>query len=267
MGQRVLESVYPHQATALLKYHIWQSPNDVSTRNTATMEALLSGDAYRDPVWRDLVTGSRAEGLGIEEGWGHEPADADIMFLHGQSWGVSIPNEEVVSMTDGKGVEGSVVEPFLEMTDADVLCFCRVKVNGRLEDLVDRIGQGIAHGTTTPVEIKAGILMVGALAVCTVMYPVMTMMGMMGIFASAPVLLLYGLGSRAQIYHRTTADSYREMDAFRRRLPDMISRYWSIGQQRVMECFYLWNGIQYLCSILRLNRLFGSHPHFPFMTS
>ena len=126
-GRRVVEAMYPHEATAGFTLNIWHNPRDVSRRNTATMEALLSGDAYRDPVWRDLVAGSRAEGLGLEEGWGHEPADNDIMSLHGQSWGVHIPDDKDASLINDAEPTESEGESFLEMVDAETPCFCRLK--------------------------------------------------------------------------------------------------------------------------------------------
>ena len=248
-GHRVLRAVYPNEATARL-------PEDVTRRNAATMEALLSGDAYRDPVWRDLVTGSRAEGLGMKGGWGHEPADTDIMLLNGHCWGVHIADEEDATIINGAGATESDGESFLQMTDADVPCFCRVKVNGRIQDLADRIGQGIARGTTTPEEIGANILMVGVLSVAALLQPGVTLMSFL---SDVSFFSLFGRfftpAQRAQLYHSTTADSYRTMDSLRRRLPNVISSYWSIGKERVMECFCLWNGIQYLSSVKVLRLL------------
>ena len=242
--------MYPHEATAGFTLNIWHNPRDVSRRNTATMEALLSGVAYRDPVWRDLVAGSRAEGLGLEEGWGHEPADNDIMSLHGQSWGVHIPDDKDASLINDAEPTESEGESFLEMVDAETPCFCRVKVNGRLQDLVNRIGQGIAHGTKTPEEIKDNTHLVVGFAVALAMKP------RLALFSFVLGLSLWSLfarycnpGGHATIYHKNTADSYHQMDAFRHRLPDMISSYWSIGREKVMECFCLRNNIQYLSSV------------------
>ena len=73
----------------------------LSDRQLKNNEKLLSdlrrGEAYkgdgwglvRGGVW--LTAGSRAEGLAIENGWGHPVVDRDIMQLYGGHLGVHVP--------------------------------------------------------------------------------------------------------------------------------------------------------------------------------
>ena len=55
------------------------------------MSLLESGEWYRDDWgWRYLISGSRAEGLTLEDQWGHDPSDIDRMILHGGPLGVYV---------------------------------------------------------------------------------------------------------------------------------------------------------------------------------
>ena len=60
-------------------------------RNRERLSMLQSGKAYRSMRGRRLIAGSRAEGLAMEECWGHPPADRDNMLLLGVLWGVNMP--------------------------------------------------------------------------------------------------------------------------------------------------------------------------------
>ena len=219
-GQRILEAVYPRQATAHL-------PEDVSRRNAATMEALLSGNAYRNPEWNELVAGSRAEGLGLETGWGHARADTDTMFLYGQCLGVHIPDGQNASPMNGS---------FLEMSEAETPCFCRVKVNGNVQDLVERIGQVAARGAFDEIVAggSIGLLVCGGTALVNSAW-----------FSLLPVLLIPFL-----YYYRLSSpdQNAQHLNSVRRWLNGAIGSNLTIGENRAKECFCFRDGIQYLSS-------------------
>ena len=51
---------------------------------------LESGERYRADWGGVLISGSRAEGLTLEDAWGHDHADTDMMWLHGGPLGVYV---------------------------------------------------------------------------------------------------------------------------------------------------------------------------------
>ena len=59
-------------------------------RNEDRVSWLQSGDAYRDGMGWSLTFGSRAEGLTLEDAWGHDDADEDGMVLNGGRLGVYV---------------------------------------------------------------------------------------------------------------------------------------------------------------------------------
>ena len=59
--------------------------------NEIEMLHLESGKVYREGRGWDLSSGSRAEGLTLEDGWGYHPADTDMMWLNGGPLGVYVP--------------------------------------------------------------------------------------------------------------------------------------------------------------------------------
>ena len=61
--------------------------------NETYMSALEVGIVY-DDLWRNsegVTSGSRAEGLALDDGWGHDPTDTDVMHIYGGPLGVNVP--------------------------------------------------------------------------------------------------------------------------------------------------------------------------------
>ena len=84
LQELMVEMVFPCCAICQL------DDNDVSL-NTTSMSALHSGEDYKGAMGWWLTAGSRAEGLALETGWGHPPADIDTMYLYGGRLGVYVP--------------------------------------------------------------------------------------------------------------------------------------------------------------------------------
>ena len=59
--------------------------------NERLMCELQSGELYREGYIGELLSGSRAEGLAMDDLWGHDGADWDNMHLYGDRIGVNIP--------------------------------------------------------------------------------------------------------------------------------------------------------------------------------
>ena len=56
------------------------------------MSELQSGEQYSYEVYNGhLLSGSRAEGLAMDDLWGHDKADTDCMYLYGGPIGVNVP--------------------------------------------------------------------------------------------------------------------------------------------------------------------------------
>ena len=58
--------------------------------NELKISALGSGEEYCDGCGGVFISGSRAEGLTLENDWGHDGADVDEMYLHGGLLGVHV---------------------------------------------------------------------------------------------------------------------------------------------------------------------------------
>ena len=61
--------------------------------NKRLMSELQNGMFYRNEgySWEPLLSGSRAECLAMDDDWGHDEADRDIMYLRGDRLGVYVP--------------------------------------------------------------------------------------------------------------------------------------------------------------------------------
>ena len=104
--------------------------------------SVYGGDVVHSMVMgRTLIAGSQAEGLAIEEGWGHPQADTDTMLLYGGPLGVHVPQGrnlpghaslryraegcpaayckiEVTNVQTLMGVEMTDVHPYIGLADS-----------------------------------------------------------------------------------------------------------------------------------------------------
>ena len=78
-----LEAAFPRSA-------IYRMSDGLVAYNEIVMSALESGVVYREGGGWHLTSGSRAEGLTLENAWGHEDADTDRMWLNGGLLGVNV---------------------------------------------------------------------------------------------------------------------------------------------------------------------------------
>ena len=105
-----IEVVFPVHA-------IWRLSDDWVQKNEAVLCCLESGDADRDGKVLILYSGSRAEGLALEDGWGHPEADLDIMYILGDELSVSQPYSHDLGSDQSKGNGSSSLPstPLLQM--------------------------------------------------------------------------------------------------------------------------------------------------------
>ena len=80
----ILETVFPTCA-------IFQLPGPSVNLNESTLNALKTRKTYQQRECGQLITGSTAEGLTLQEGWGHPLPDWDSMWPYGAELGVTIP--------------------------------------------------------------------------------------------------------------------------------------------------------------------------------
>ena len=90
--------------------------------NDSTISELRSGIAYRTRRGWCLVSGSQADGLAMEQSWGHPPADMDYMGLLGFRLGVHVaeghrPREDACFRYHSQGCPPAYCR--LEVTDVD----------------------------------------------------------------------------------------------------------------------------------------------------
>ena len=79
-----VEAAYPRHA-------LCQLDDGFMMANARAIYHLEDGRVYSEGGLWLLASGSRAEGLGLEDGWGHEHIDTDMMFLKGGRLGVYVP--------------------------------------------------------------------------------------------------------------------------------------------------------------------------------
>ena len=88
LNDLLIEVAYPLCA-------IFQLYDGTLYENTETIERIESGKAFSD--WGgDLVAGSRAEGLAMEQNWGHPPPDEDKMVVLGGPFGVTVQTHQSI---------------------------------------------------------------------------------------------------------------------------------------------------------------------------
>ena len=78
-----LEAVVPRSA-------IYRMSDTDIRHNEHVISELKSGWEYRAGWGWNLITGSRAEGLTLDNYWGHENADENLILLHGGALGVCV---------------------------------------------------------------------------------------------------------------------------------------------------------------------------------
>ena len=82
-----LESAFPRSAICRMSDGgVWS--------NEIGMSWLETGVKYRDDRAWDLTSGSRAERLTLENGWGHNDAGMDVMWLYGGPLGVYVAGRQ-----------------------------------------------------------------------------------------------------------------------------------------------------------------------------
>ena len=84
-----VEAVFPQCAIIRLRDMFVEENRDVLS---SVQDGSLYAEGGRDGVEsRDVTAGSQGEGLAVEVGWGHPPADQDCMKLSGGPLGVHVP--------------------------------------------------------------------------------------------------------------------------------------------------------------------------------
>ena len=89
----MLEVVFPSAA-------IYQLMDSNVRHNQSALSYLTSGLAHHEAEVREvwgLIAGSTAEGLTLEEHWGHERPDLDDMFMYGAQLGVCVTQEHLAT--------------------------------------------------------------------------------------------------------------------------------------------------------------------------
>ena len=81
----VLEMVFPRCGVCRVR-------DEWVRMNEEVMSELQSGELYRHEGYiGKLLSGSRPEGLAMDDHWGHDEADWDYMYLRGGTLGVNVP--------------------------------------------------------------------------------------------------------------------------------------------------------------------------------
>ena len=145
-----VELVFPQCAEIRL-------PDRDMAQNEENISSVISGDAKQCQTGLHVITGSRAEGVAMEPGWGHEEPDKDVMIIYGGSHVVDI----------GKNVTSE--NPY-QLTLSTAHCYpayCRIKVNGCLNSTPQSTRdclQTLQHYFIKFIEGDTGIAIIALLA-------------------------------------------------------------------------------------------------------
>ena len=142
-GCEVVETIFPRQAeTQLTEARL--------ERNAAVLRALQTENVDVILLRQQLLSGSRAEGLALEDKWGHHSADCDTMLIYGRPWAVHIPPEVDRTVTAPE-VES---RPYLKMISyGSPPGFCHVQIQGSKSDMADHLKQSIERGAYNVLHI------------------------------------------------------------------------------------------------------------------
>ena len=176
--------------------------------------------------YKEIVTGSRAEGFTLEDGWGIEKADVDSMYIYGGAWTVHVPCPSTQTP----------VQPYLELdlTGCDP-AYGRVRIVGKKDVLAERMSNNVGRG-----KLRYPTVLFGAVMLGVVFYfvfsneTVSASTGITGLIA----LLSMPAHIRSGYYRRE--DGYRLLEVFRRNLPRVYSvlMFWSIPSDSIYLCFW-----------------------------
>ena len=87
----MMEATFPTNAIFLL-------PDCRVRQNESQLYRLVTGQAHSNAActsWLLLIAGSSAEGLTLDDRWGHECSDVDYMILYGSALGVCVTQEHL----------------------------------------------------------------------------------------------------------------------------------------------------------------------------
>ena len=109
--------------------------------NRSTWTSLKSGQAFRNPAWSVLFSGSRVEGLHLGNGQGPGASDWDYMYLYGGEWGVNVTSgcREIESETSALMLDQSQSPPG----------YCRIRMVAVEKSVIQRMGQTCGRGRYT----------------------------------------------------------------------------------------------------------------------
>ena len=132
-GRLAVELVFPSWA-------VFRLPDAARRRNQEVLTTMQTdgGHRKRPHLWWELVSGSSAEGLALEQGWGQEPSDIDTMYLYGGDWAVHvIPYEPLVIHSERDPEDRLMLQGASELCPP---CYCRVRIKGNIGALTKKLG-------------------------------------------------------------------------------------------------------------------------------
>ena len=231
-GSAVVESVFPSVGEAKLT-------SAQIRRNLKIMTALKSGQTNNDVLYWALVTGSRAEGLALDTGWGHGSPDLDTLFIYGALWTVCIP------VTPGT-MAAVASHSHLEMVSVGCPpCFCRVRVLSNIQNMTSDVGQEVARGGRTPMDLFE------------------TVIQFMGHEHSLTWSLVCGALRMIPSDEDISERWYSALDSIGKTLPQSLNFLlpWSVGESRARTIFTEQDGLNYLSSS-GVQKLLSDHSEY-----
>ena len=100
--------------------------------NAGLLAWLIYGEGYKTGVGAWFIAGSRAEGLAVEQNWGHKSTDMDRMKLHGGPLGVHVSKLETPA--------GAATLEYWPKDCPEAYCKLKVKNSSALKQHLSMIG-------------------------------------------------------------------------------------------------------------------------------
>ena len=249
LGRSMIECLFPPPFPTSDEYDLCQS--------RSTWAALKEGRAFHSSLWLKLLTGSRAEGLHLENSQGGVASDRDIRYLYGGPWGVHVTpgSHEIASDTSALVMDQSQSPPG----------YCRVCMT-TVDDIVfKRMAQTFVRGKCLLVLVPLYlILLYGFNRLISVLVDMDLVIICMNLFYFyvfvLPVFVWHFAPDSSLTSLLNNRLSYLVIHCMNN-LPLFcrICKHVQIGTKNVKECTVFRDGAYFLSSLNALNLLRDTH--------
>ena len=206
-----------------------------------------SGHAFHSPVWLELLVGSRAEDLHLENCLDQAASDRDVMYLYGGAWGVHV-NSECHDVAEASSL--------LVMDETDCYPgYSHVRFTTLDEPMIERMSQTYKSGTKFVDNIVFWLHLFTVILLLYLNQPAVCLLLSITWHTVARKMTFFrsGLNDGHAIY--AMLRNWKYVPLF-----DRIYGLFQIGRKNVMRCIIIRSGHFFLSSKVALDLLLDENP-------